>query len=203
MSGEIQHLIDQIQKEGLDVASKKADTLLDKAKKEAEKILSEANALAKEKIETAEKEAEAYQERSIKAVHQSARDLLISLGQSCEKVIEKTLNQGIQNELKDDFLKEVITQVVSQQSGKVSVTLSADHLEALSSISAKLLTASGESATLERSDGHLSGFRITSKDKDLYLDYSADAICEALCAYLRPELAKLVSDISRENSSNT
>ena len=31
MSGEIQHLIDQIQKEGLDEASKKADALLEQA----------------------------------------------------------------------------------------------------------------------------------------------------------------------------
>ena len=202
MSGEIQHLIDQIQKEGLDEASKKADALLEQAKSEAEKIIFNAEALAKEKVETAEKEAEAYQERSIKAVHQSARDLLISLGQSCEKVIEKTLHQGIKDELKDDFLKEVITQVVSQQPGKVTVSLQADQLEALSSVAAKLVSSSGEAVSLEAADGHLSGFTISSKDKALYLDYSADAICDALCAYLRPELAKLVSEISRESSSN-
>ena len=53
MSGEIQHLIDQIQKEGLDEASKKADALLEEAKSEAEKIIFNAEALAKEKVETA------------------------------------------------------------------------------------------------------------------------------------------------------
>jgi V/A-type H+-transporting ATPase subunit E len=202
MSGEIQHLIDQIQKEGLDEASKKADALLEQAKSEAEKIIFDAEALAKEKVETAEKEAEAYQERSIKAVHQSARDLLISLGQRCEKVIEKTLHQGIKDELKDDFLREVITQVVSQQPGNVTVSLQADQLEALSGVAAKLVSSSGEAVSLEAADGHLSGFTISSKEKALYLDYSAEAICDALCAYLRPELAKLVSEISRESSSN-
>ena len=57
-------------------------------------------------------------------------------------MIEKSLHQGIKDELKDDFLKEVITQVVSQQPGNVTVSLQADQLEALSSVAAKLVSSS-------------------------------------------------------------
>ena len=54
----------------------RADEFLEEAKSEAEKIIFNAEALGM-LWQYSEKEAEAYQERSIKAVHQSARDLLI------------------------------------------------------------------------------------------------------------------------------
>ena len=48
----------------------------------------------------------------------------------------------------------------------------------------------------------LSGFKVAFKDRNVYLDYTGEAIAEALGAFLRPELAKTVSAIAREQQTN-
>ena len=89
MAEEIQYLIDQIQKEGVEKAKSEAEKIINEAKSEAEKSKSEA-------ID----EAKSLKNKSITAIDQAARDLLITLGQSCEKVVLSTLDVSIKKELK-------------------------------------------------------------------------------------------------------
>ena len=95
MAENIQHIIDQIQKEGIDNATKAADTIIKDAKLEAEKILQESNEKCAVMISKAEQKATALTDRSIITIKQAARDLLILLGQSCEKVVATSLQQSV------------------------------------------------------------------------------------------------------------
>jgi hypothetical protein len=47
----------------------------------------------------------------------------------------------------------------------------------------------------------LSGFTVGFKDRNVYLDYTGEAIAGALAAFLRPELAKTVSAVAAEQIS--
>ena len=87
MAEEIQYLIDQIQKEGVDKAQSEAEKIISDAQSKAEKIISDAQSEAEKKILLADNEAKSLENKSIKAIEQAARDLLITLGQSCEKVV--------------------------------------------------------------------------------------------------------------------
>ena len=80
MAEEIQYIIDQIQKEGVEKASEEATKIIESAKEEAKKIISNAEKVYKEKCEFAKTEAVALEEKSINSIKQASRDLLILLG---------------------------------------------------------------------------------------------------------------------------
>ena len=112
MAEEIQYLIDQIQKEGVEKAELEEEKIINDAKSEAEKNKSEA-------ID----EAKSLKNKSITAIEQAARDLLITLGQSCEKVVLSTLDASIKKELKHEFLTILIKKIIENQNESLSVIL--------------------------------------------------------------------------------
>lgn len=202
MAEKIQYLIDQIQKEGVDAATQKADEIIVKAKKEAEQLIAAAEKECADKRLTAEQEAAALTERSIKTIKQSARDLLISLGQSCEKVIQSSLQHAVDESLTSDFIKDLIKQTIDKESGSIEVTVNEKDAATLTAFCADLAASSGKSIALETHHEVLSGFTLGFKEKNVYLDYTGEAIAAALGSFLRPELAKLVSEAVREHEAN-
>ena len=198
MTENIQHIIDQIQKEGIDNATKAADTIIKDAQLEAEKILQESNEKYAAKISEAEQKATALTNRSIITIKQAARDLLILLGQSCEKVVATSLQQSVQKNLSSDLLKDLIKRVVSDESGSVELTVNESEIKELTEFCAELSANSDVKINLTSHSDILSGFTIGFKNKNVYLDYTGEAISSALSSFLRPELAKLVKDAVNE-----
>ena len=96
MAEELKHLIEQIQKEGVEKANEQADDILSQAKAKAAKIVAEAEAKAQETQQKAETQAKAFAERSTKTLEQAARDLLITVGQGCEKVVTEVLGKEVE-----------------------------------------------------------------------------------------------------------
>ena len=120
MAEEIQYLIDQIQKEGVEKAELEAEKIINEAKSEAEKIINEAKSEAEKSKSEAVDEAKSLKNKSITAIDQAARDLLITLGQSCEKVVLSTLDVSIKKELKHDYLKMLINKIIENQNESLS-----------------------------------------------------------------------------------
>jgi V/A-type H+-transporting ATPase subunit E len=199
MAEELKHLIEQIQKEGIEKANEQADTIISQAKEKAAKLVAEAEEKAHTLLKKAQIESEAFAERSVKTLEQAARDLLITVGQGCEKVVSGTLGQAVDTALSGDFLKQMIKGVIEQSSGS-SVVLSVNDADktSLASFSAELAKKSGKEIELVSDSEVLSGFRIGFKDNRVYLDYTGEAVATALSAFLRPELAKTVSAIAQE-----
>ena len=124
---------------------------------------------------------------------------MILLGQSCEKVISSSLQHSVGNALSSDLLKELIKKsIISGESGSIEITVNESEVKALTAYCAELAAESGADISLSSHSEILSGFTLGFKDKNVYLDYAGDAIADALGAFLRPELAKLVSDAVRE-----
>ena len=67
--------------------------------------------------------AKSLKNKSITAIDQAARDLLITLGQSCEKVVLSTLDASIKKELKHDYLTILINKIIENQNESLSVIL--------------------------------------------------------------------------------
>lgn len=198
MAEKIQYLIDQIQKEGVDAATQKADEIIAKAKLEAEQLLAATEKECAEKRAAAEQEAAAFTERSVKTIKQSGRDLLILLGQSCEKVVQSSLQQSVDESLSTDFIKDLIKRSIEGESGSIDVSVNEKDAADLTAYCADLAASSDASISLEANHAVLSGFTLGFKDKNVYLDYTGEAIAAALSSFLRPELAKLVSEAVRE-----
>lgn len=202
MAEELKHLIEQIQKEGVEKANEQADTIISQAKKKAAKIISEAEKKALKTQKKAETESLAFAERSVKTLQQAARDLLITVGQGCEKVVTETLGKEVDGALSGDLLQKMITGVIEQGKDGIELTVSESDKAGLVSFCAKLAKKSGQEIELTSDSEILSGFKVGFKGKNVYLDYTGEAVATALAAFLRPELAKTVSGVAREQLTN-
>jgi V/A-type H+-transporting ATPase subunit E len=202
MAEELKHLIEQIQKEGVDKANEEAANIISQAKEKAAKIVAEAEEQAHQNLEKAKTTSDAFAERSVKTLEQAARDLLITVGQGCEKVVTELLGKEIEKTLSGDLLQNIITGVVTQGSDNVELVVSENDKTALISFCAELAKKSGKEIDLTSDSEVLSGFKIGFKGQNVYLDYTSEAIAEALAAFLRPELAKTVSGVAREQLTN-
>lgn len=202
MAEELKHLIEQIQKEGVEKANTEADSIISQAKEKAAKIVADAEAKAQETLKQAETEAAAFSDRSVKTLEQAARDLLITVGQGCEKVVTETLGKEVATALSGDLLQKMIADVVIQGGSNATVTVSEADKAALASYCSGLASSSGNSIELVSDNEVLSGFKVVFEGKSVSLDYTGEAVADALSAYLRPELAKIVSGIAREQISN-
>jgi len=199
MAEELKHLIEQIQKEGVEKANEQAETIISQAKDKAAKLVAEAEQKAHNLLKKAETEAEAFAERSVKTLEQAARDLLITVGQGCEKVVSGTLGQAVNTTLSGDFLQQMINGVIEQSKGSnIVLSVSEADKAALAAFCADLAKKSGKEIELVSDAEILSGFRVGFKQDNVYLDYTGEAVAEALSAFLRPELAKTVSAIAQE-----
>ena len=203
MAEELKHLIEQIQKEGVEKADEQANTIISQAKEKAAKIVAEAETKAHESLLKAKNESEAFAERSAKTLEQAARDLLITVGQGCEKVVTETLGKGVSEALTGNLLEKMILRVVEQNKGDaIELGVSESDQAALAAFCAEQAAKSGQEIELVSDSEILSGFKVGYKDKNVYLDFTGEAVAEALAAFLRPELAKTVSGIAREQLSN-
>ena len=202
MAEELKHLIEQIQKEGVEKANEQAETIISQAKEKAAKIVAEAEEKAHGLRKKAQTEAEAFAERSVKTLEHAARDMLITVGQGCEKVVSGTLGRAVDNTLSGDFLQQMIKGVIEQSKGTNAV-LSVNDADkaALAGYCTALTKQSGKDIELVSDSEILSGFKVGFKDENVYLDYTGEAVAEALSAFLRPELAKTVSAIAQEQLS--
>ena len=198
MADKIQHLIDQIQKEGIDSATKQADEIIANAKQQAQQLIANTEKECADRRTSAEQDSAALTERSIKTIKQAGRDLLILLGQSCEKVISSSLQHSVENALSADLLKDLIKKSITGESGSIEIMVNESEVKALTAYCAELAAESGSDISLSGHSEVLSGFTLGFKDKNVYLDFTGETIADALGGFLRPELAKLVSDAVRE-----
>ena len=203
MAEEVKHLIEQIQKEGVEKAGEQANTIISQAKEKAAKIVAEAEQKAHDSLLKAKNESDAFAERSVKTLEQAARDLLITVGQGCEKVVTETLGKKVDDALSGDLLEKMILSVVGQNKGSsVELSVSDADKSALTAYCADEAKKSGQEIELKSDSEVLSGFKVGFKDQNVYLDFSGEAVAEALGSFLRPELAKSVSNVAREQLAN-
>lgn len=203
MAEELKHLIEQIQKEGVEKANEQADTIISQAKEKGAKIVAEAEEKAHTILKKAKTESEAFAERSVKTLEQAARDLLITVGQGCEKVVTGTLGGEVDATLSGDFLQQMIQSVVDSSTGSTIVLSVTDKDKAsLVAFCADLARKTGKEIELVTDAEILSGFTVGFKDKNVYLDYTGEALANALGSFLRPELAKTVSAVAQQQLSN-
>ena len=113
------------------------------AKQQAEQLIANAEKECADRLTSAEQDAAALTERSVKTIKQAGRDLLILLGQSCEKVISSSLQHSVGDALSTDLLKDLIKKSISGESGSIEIAVNESEVKALTSYCAELAAESG------------------------------------------------------------
>lgn len=200
MELQLQELIDQIKKEGVEAAEAKAEAILNEANAQAEKIVAEARAQAEKIVADAKIENERTVKSGEDAIRQAGRNLLISFRESVARELNSILNENVTAVYSSEALAELIISVVegwakNPDAESVAVILNSEKLKSLENvllagIKEKMLNG----VTLKANDSFDGGFRISVSGGNAYYDYSADAVVEMLSQYLSPRVTELLKE---------
>ena len=200
MEIQLQELIDQIKKDGVEAAETQAAEILAAAKAEAEKIVADARAEAEKIVAAAKNE----QERAVKsgedAISQAGRNLLLSFRESVTRELEALLKTNVSAVYSSEALAQIIVNTVQAWANKpdaedLAVIVSSEQLAQLEeTVLAGLRQKLLEGVTLKASDRFDGGFRIAVNNGSAYYDYSAESVVDMLANYLSPRVAQLMKE---------
>ena len=200
MEIQLQDLIEQIKKDGVEVAEEKAEAIIEAAKTEADKIISNAKAEADKILASAKETNERMVTSSEDAIRQAGRNLLISFRESVSKELNAILNQNVTEVYSSEKLAELIIKVVeawakNPDAENIAVILNSESLNKLESvIIAGLKEKMLNGITLKPGDNFDGGFRIAVNNGSAYYDYSTEAVVEMLSNYLSPKVTELLRE---------
>ena len=200
MEIQLKELIDQIKKDGVEVAETEAQAILKAANDEAEKIVLSARIEAEKILQDAKKENERMVKSSEDAIRQAGRNLLISFRESVTSELKAVVSEKVDSVYSSDELSGLIISVVENWANTpdaedIAVILNTEDLEKLekallSALKEKML----KGITLKANDSFDGGFRISVNNGSAYYDYSAESVVEMLSNYLSPKVAELLKE---------
>ncbi|MBE6601837.1 MAG: V-type ATP synthase subunit E [Ruminococcaceae bacterium] len=200
MEIQLQELIEQIKKDGVDAAEFEAKAIVDAAKKEAQKIIDDANDQANKILSAAKTENERIVKSSEDAIRQAGRNLLISFRESVTRELDSIIGENVASVYSSDALAELIVKVVEGWANKpdaeeLAIVLNNKDLKKLeemllAAIKVKMI----KGVTLKANDQFDGGFRIAVRNGSAYYDYSTESVVEMLSNYLSPKVIELLKE---------
>lgn len=203
MEIQLQELIEQIKKDGVEAVESEAASIIASANAEAEKIISAANEKAEKILLDAKAENARLVSSSEDAIRQAGRNLLISFRESVARELCAVAGENIAKALSSEAVAELIAKVVESLSanageGELSVLLNSKDMQVLeSALLAELKARLLAGVTLKANDSFIGGFRVTTDNGRVYYDYSAEAVTEMLSGYLNPRVTALMKEAEK------
>lgn len=200
MEIQLQELIDQIKKDGVDAAETEAASILASATAQAEKIVADAKAEAAKLLQSAKSETERMVKSSEDAIRQAGRNVLISFRESVFRELSAILNESVARVYSPDSLQKLIVKFVEQWASKpdaedISVILNSEDKKLLEdSLLAGLRDKMQQGVTLKASDSFDGGFRIAVNGGQAFYDYSAEAVVDMMSNYLSPRVTEILKE---------
>ena len=200
MEIQLEELIAQIKKDGVEAAENQAEAILLSAKAEAEKIIADATAQADKIMAAAKSENAKVVKSGEDAIRQAGRNLLISFRESVTKELKAIVSANVNKVYSSDDLAKIIINMVECWASKpdaedVSVILNTEDLKKLEeTLLAELNAKMIKGVTLKANDNFDGGFRIATDNGSVYYDYSAEAVTDMLSNYLSPRVTALLKE---------
>ena len=200
MEIQLQELIEQIKKDGVDAAETQAASIIEAAKAEAERIVADAKLQADKMIADAKSENAKTVKSGEDALRQAGRNLLISFRESIARELKAIVDENVNAVYSSDAFSKLIVNAVENWAGKpeaddVSVILNGSDLAKLEeTLLAELKAKMLGGVTLKANDNFDGGFRIAVNNGAVYYDYSAEAVTDMLSDYLSPRVTALLKE---------
>ena len=200
MEIQLQELIDQIKKDGVEVAETEAKNIVESAKAEAEKIIADAKVQADKILADAKAENERMVKSSEDAIRQAGRNLLISFRESVTRELNGIVGETVDSVYSADSLSQLVVTVVESWANKpdvenIEVILNSNDVEVLEKTAFSSLKARiSKGVTLKANDNFDGGFRVAVNNGGAYYDYSTEAVVDMMSNYLSPKVVKLLKE---------
>lgn len=196
MTEDLQGLLDRIQNDGLQKAENEREKIISAARNEAEKIIADAKTKADSLTRQAQAEAAAEKERAGTAIRQAARDILIALKADILERLRRLVKESAGEAMTPQLMAEVIRAAADGiKTGDASLALILPQKEqaALSSaLLAALRKDLAKNADISLGSGFSSGIKIGFSGSDVFLDFSDEALADAVCEFAGPKISALL-----------
>lgn len=200
MEIQLQDIIEQIKKDGVESAEMEAESIINAAKAEAAKIISDAQAQADKMMQSAKNENERMMKSGEDAIRQAGRNLLISFRESVTRELKAIVNENVTTVYSSSAFVQIIAKAVECWAGNpdaedITVILNNEDLKALEeNLLAEFNVRMLKGITLKASDNFDGGFRIAVNEGGAYYDYSAETVVDMLSNYLSPKVTALLKE---------
>lgn len=200
MEIQLQDLIEQIKKDGVEAAETQAEAIISAAKEQAEKIIADARIKADKLIADAKAENEKTVKSGEDAIRQAGRNLLISFRESVTRELKAIVGSNVNAVYSSDEFAQLIVKAVegwtkNPGAEDIAVILNSADLKKLEEILPALFKEKiHDTITLKANDNFDGGFRIAVNNGAVYYDFSAQAVTDMLSEYLSPRVAALMKE---------
>lgn len=208
MADDLQSLLDRIQKDGVDRAEAEGQKMLAEARGRADRLVAEAETRARRTLAEAEERAAAFEARGRQALQQAARDTVLSVEEGIQRAFRGIVGRAVDRALTADTIREMLVRVVRsyiEREGDcagISLLVPRERqAEIADFFMGEFQEAIHKGLNIQGDPQVLSGFRVAMADDRLYHDFSREAIVDALCQFLRPQLAEIMRGLDATPAS--
>ena len=219
LSSGVDELIAKLRDEGVSAGRAEADSIVGDARARAQKILDKANADARERIEAARKESDAYRAAGEAALKTAMRDTVLDMKTALMERFSSDLKRLVSHQMQDpEVLKQMILEVAGRTRADGEVG-DADELEVIlpeevvgleelrvnpeellkGRLTKFVLGLTGkmlrEGVAFSGSQDIAAGIQIQLKDKDITLDLTEKAVAALLLQHLQPRFRAILEGI--------
>lgn len=198
MADELQSLLDRIQKEGVDKAQAEARQIVEAAKAEAARQVADAQARAAQIVKTATEQADQMRERSISALQQAARDVVLGLQETLAETLQRIALRKLETAMTPETLQNLLAEVVrayfkASAPKPIEVLIPAAQQEQLTAyFMAEFRAAMTQGLTLHGDRALLAGFKVSIAADHVEHDFTPAALADVFSRLLRPQLGEIV-----------
>jgi V/A-type H+-transporting ATPase subunit E len=207
MGTELQPLIDRIYTEAIERGQQEADNIVSKARDKAAAIVREAEERKQKILDQAKQEAELYTKRSQTTLEQAARDVLILVSQGVEDILAEIVTDSVYEAMDIHTLQRMLVAIAhacgaNPEETRLEYLVSPQDHEALVTYFASLYEQKMIKGVQLKVDENITkGFKVSFRENHVFLDFTAEAVAEALNQLLRPELGRIVKRVVNEDAS--
>ena len=188
MAEDLQGLLERINRDGVEKARAEADRIVSEAKAKAAEIVRRANEEAEAARAAAKGDAEDYSRRASETVRNAARDVVLGVKDAVTAILEKVLVENVDKALaKEDVVADMAAEAVKGLAGPMDVAVPAKLLPALK---ARLASKGDVRVVLDETLD--AGFSVKLEGGRVEHSFTPGAIAEELAKRLRPDLAALL-----------
>lgn len=199
MSENLKALLEKINQEGIKSGEEKAKLVEDKARHDAEKMLQDARKSADSIIQEAKSNAQKLKAAGEASLKHSSRDLLLSLKDEIRRIFNKIIAGEINKVMTQEEIAKILSELIEKyidkngQTSDIKILVKKEDLDKIkNTFFGKLKEKIKNGIEFKPSQNINAGFSISFDKGKTYFDFSDEALLETLCAYLNPELAKLI-----------
>ncbi|MFO8235081.1 MAG: hypothetical protein R6U04_06740 [Bacteroidales bacterium] len=209
MESKLQELTNKLYNEGVEKANKEAQRILEEAKKEADKTKKEAREKAQEIIDDAKQEAEDLKKNVESELNLAATQTMREVKKGITEMIsEKAVKKPVKEALGDkEFMKKIIESTIKNWQPKkgektdVVVTIPKNMEKELNDyLENKMANELNAGITVQVSDKMKGGFSIGPSDGAFKITFSEKDFENFFKAYLRPRTVEMLFDKEKESN---